>query len=740
MSVLMRTGRWVILLGLACLPAAEARAYDDSLLPPMNGQPSDFAERRSGKEVNASIRIGVTNEGIYRVSYSNLTNAGVAVSNLVGSMMRLFCRTQEVAILVSSSNQWTASDYFLFPGAGFDGYYSMTNVYWLGFGLGGKRMATRPAAPVAGGTLLTSARTTAWRHVDYYFKDTYRWGDATIDHWVDAIMSLYSLEQAFPVLTAYADTNASAVLQGVLLGKGALDGLNPDHSTRIRVNANVAGQFDYDGEVTAVVATNIPGTWLSSSNTLWLQQRAHSNDQAYVERLGITYSRFLVQSNNVLLFEGAAGTNNYRVGGFASSNNFSVMDITDPMNGVFLSGAQVTNLGAGGHGVLFGEETVSTSRYGVWHAAGLREAASIQRVAFRSLASVNGGGRYVVICPYEFRPEVYRLLALRHAQGLSVAVAPLPDIYNEFSYGIADAAAIKQFIGYAFHHWATAPGYVLLAGGGTYDPRGHEAGTRFRDIVPVHLGPGNGVWTSLDGWYASVHGADAVPDVALGRIPVETVGELKVVIDKIVAVEGMPSNSWLRTQALMVSDTDEPGYDFSGAVDALTSNRLDPAGMDTYVVRATDLSPRPTIVGYFNTGEFLVNYFGHGAVDVWSSKPLLLTNDVAGLTNSVYPVVSMMTCANGAFHSTQVRCLAEWFLGGTVHGASACVAASGLASLNAGEPFMDGFYSTLLGERRRRIGDALLPAYSALATALGVSSTELQFFELFGDPAMIVNP
>lgn len=720
-------------LGVCC-----AQAYDSSLLPPMTGQKSDFAERRAGKEVNASIRIGITTEGLYRVTYSSLTNAGVLPSNLVGGMMRLFCRTQEIAILVSNTNQWDSSDYFLFPGAGFDGYYSATNVYWLGFGAGGKRMATRPASPIPGASLATSSRFKALHHVDYYFKDTYRWNDTSLDHWVDQTMSLYAAEQAFGLPTDNAVTNDGALLEAVMLGYGALD-----HATKIRVNAYEAGQFNYSGEVTANVATSIPGAWLSASNTVWLQQRAGSSDLAYVERLAITYSRSLVPTGNALFFDGRMGTNNFRVSGFSSSNMFTLLDITDPANAVSLTASQVTNAGAGTYALLFGDIAAATSRYAVCHVSGICDAPSVQRIRSRGLSDANMGADYVVICPYAFRSQVYRLLVLRYRQGLSVIVAPLPDIYDEFSYGIVDAAAIKQFIGYAFHYWRTPPRYILLAGSGTYNPRyvSEPHTPLLPDIVPVHLGPGNGAWVSLDGWYAAVNESDSIPDIPLGRLPVLSGDELKAVIDKIVSLEGMPANNSFRTNALMVSDIDElPAYDFSGASDRLASSRFDTAGFKTFDIYGDHVNAHSNVIQGINSNKFIVNYFGHGDHVQWASNVLFRVSDVAGLTNSVFPVVSMMTCLNGSFQGSRDRCLVSSFLAATNHGASACVAASGLASLLAAEPFMDGFYKTMLGDRCRRIGDSLLPAYSAMSTNTGFNASELQFFELFGDPAMIINP
>jgi hypothetical protein len=740
----------MILSGLSFSLRPSAQAYDYSLLPPMNGQDSDFAERRAGKEVNASIRLGVTQEGLYRVTYSSLTNAGVAQTNLVGSMMRLFCRTQEVAILVSSSNQWTASDYFIFPGSGYDGYYSETNVYWLGFGEGGKRMTTRSGAPLPAGTLVTSCRKYNLHHKDNYFDNGYRPAEDSIDHWYDFPMDESVIGPGQVVMaTDYIVTNQSAVFNAVLLGYSDSPGINPDHCMVVKAGSYEIGRFAYDGKTTEVVSAAFPATWLQATNALTFTPTLTNGaikDKVCLERCSVTYTRALYSDQNTLAFEGVPGTNNYLVRGFTQSNSFQVFDATDPWNGVLLTNGQITNTASEGVAVLFGDTAQSTSRYFACHTSAVRNVSFVQRTFFRDLASTNHQADYVVICPYEFRQQVYRLLALRHAQGLSVAVAPLPDLYNEFGYGLADAAVIKQFIGYAFHRWARSPRYVLLAGTGTYDPRHHAS--QAPDWVPVYQGPcynidlGRNLWTSLDNWYATVQKDgtnDYNPNVFIGRIPVETITQLSNVVNKIVAFEGVPTNGPLRNWAMLVADSDDAanGLDFDAASDELLVSNL--TGMEVKKEYKATFGSSDGVVSEINDGKLFVNYFGHGGAGFWSSTPSLLT--LASVTNSLnntyYPIVTMLTCLNGAYQDPAL-CLVEAFLQGP-HGASACVADSGLTSLIASQDLAQGFYQALRDPKKKRIGDAMEAAYKNLFL-MHNNTREALFYELFGDPAMLVNP
>ena len=161
--------------------ALPARAAED-LLPPMNGSASDFARRRAGAEVSAEWRIGVTAEGLYRISGSTMASRGL--TNVIGSELRLFCRTQEVAIVTSTDGAFSSADYMLFYGVPHDGYYSVTNVYWLGAGGTGLRMATRACPRGPTGTRMSAPSPTCpGRRPTGSIARTYQPTNEAMDHW-----------------------------------------------------------------------------------------------------------------------------------------------------------------------------------------------------------------------------------------------------------------------------------------------------------------------------------------------------------------------------------------------------------------------------------------------------------------------------------------------------------------------------------------------------------------------------
>src|SRR5205814_7486842 len=66
------------------------------------------------------------------------------------------------------------------------------------------------------------------------------------------------------------------------------------------------------------------------------------------------------------------------------------------------------------------------------------------------------------------------------------------------------------------------------------------------------------------------------------------------------------------------------------------------------------------IVSALNGGQLLVDYLGHGSVEIWSHPSTFNSADAAALGNGDrLPFVVGMTCLNGYFHDLFTESLAE---------------------------------------------------------------------------------
>jgi hypothetical protein len=186
----------------------------------------------------------------------------------------------------------------------------------------------------------------------------------------------------------------------------------------------------------------------------------------------------------------------------------------------------------------------------------------------------------------------------------------------------------------------------------------------------------------------------------------------------------------------MVADVDDPSVTFSQA--ALSVQSVLPRSMTVTDVFASALGPgtaRQNLLAGINAGQLLVNYNGHGSVQVWGSG---LFNDTAAtaLTNGdKLPLFVAMNCLNGFFHDVYTQSLATALMLAPNGGAVSVWASSGLT--NPGPQFqMDrALVQSLFSQPNIALGDAVLLAKSGIADA-DVRKT----FILFGDPLMRLKP
>jgi hypothetical protein len=723
---------------------------DGFLLPPMNGNPSDFAMRRAGAGVNAFVKITVTNEGLFQIAQSALIEAGVDKADLVGAHIRLYCVTQEVAIAVSHEGLWESDDNLVFFGKPFEGPQSEANVYWLGVGGQGKRMEWRNAKPYEN----MPDTQTYLRRVDYrkyaLLPEKYLPANDRFDHWFVGSMSGTNA-MMFSLPTDGVVTSRPARFSAVLYGVSSSAGVSMDHTTRVKINGQLIGDITFDGRKSVTGACVFAADMLEASNAVWLKQKPNaevSKDWVYLKEASLEYTRKLSVSDGTLIFQGQPGPANYKVQGFTSNEDFWLLDLSIPDAPVLLLDYSTVSV-KNGVALRFGDDASSAGRYGVWRPGNLQKVATIEAVSFIGLANTNRQADYLVICPEAFQAQAERLVEWRASQGLTGLVVPLTAIYNEFSYGIADAGAIKQFLGYAYHHWqGTPPRYVLLAGSGSYDPKGYLLEARGRksfqavERIPVHMGPSPRSWTSLDGWFAQVNGPDKLVDLALGRLPAQNLAMMSNMVDKIIAFESVPPEHAVRKKALLVADYADLSMDAKAACQTAQTEYLSPGGFSCNTAFSDDLSVtavRRNLFETVNKGVLLTCYFGHGDEIFWGDV-ILSTDDMAMFKNQYFPISLMMACRNGAFQNPlDGPCLMETMMRGAGRGASACIAntASGYGTSNI--TFSKGFLRSLAIDRAPRLGDSFLAGLGALH-AFFDSTQELLYLNLFGDPAMLVNP
>jgi hypothetical protein len=328
-------------------------------------------------------------------------------------------------------------------------------------------------------------------------------------------------------------------------------------------------------------------------------------------------------------------------------------------------------------------------------------------------------------------PNLATLVAQRQAQGFTVKVVDVEDLFDEFSYGAHTPQAITDFLLRARTNWTKAPKYLLLLGTGTFDPRNYSGGSK-PDLVPTKLVDTVFLETGSDDSLADFDN-DGIAEIPVGRLPAATVAEANLMLAKIINFS--PAN--VPQSAVMVADTQGTYFfNFEQAdndlIPLLTPNMQANVQKIYRNQQPSDDAARALIKSAINSGAALVNYSGHGNVDVWTGAPIFSASDALALNNgNRLPLVVVMDCLNGYFVAPTIDCLSEALLKAPNGGAVASFSSSGLTIPIGQHAMGQQLFNLLYSGAPMALGDATRQAKAA-TTDIDVRRTWI----LFGDPTM----
>jgi hypothetical protein len=645
------------------------------------------------------------------------------------------------------------------------------------------RMATRPSAPTFTRVPPANFEALVHREVDDAWRPQ---GAADPWNWSPTLQTGTASTQrtddvSLPGLAGPAGPLSVTVRLKATSENGTLV---PDHHTRVSLlnSANtVLVQQDDDGTFDGRMLYNQTLPWAGGSLTDPMRVRTEArpittgNHSVLLDWIEVKYRRTFAAAGDGLTFTWPNEDAEFIVSNLSSpAAALAVYEITAAPNtiaqAVQLSGVAVT--GAGPFSARFrvdknnllpdaaprtfvvagsGAATVpATADFSADTVSDLRDPANqadLVVIAHPSVLDLGGGS------------PLTQLLALRASRGLSSKVARLDDVEDEFNDGIAGPAAIKNFLRFVLstspgEGWASPkPAYVLLLGDGSYDTK---VGTANGNFVPTQIlfkdDPVLGFFAS-DNLLAAVLGADALPDLAIGRLSARTVGEANTMLQKVLDYEQVPvAGSW-RAQALFVSDRGK-NFDLDEAMEFEAANAAAQATMKIPPHTATQLrywsdyggnnpnliksdikkAVNGTLVAGID-GAAVMQFIGHGNFDVWSDDVIFDKTDVASLTNGGrLPWVLAHNCLTSGFHDTRLSTIGEAFLKRVGGGAIAVYAPSGLSFNYFGDLVSADVFEALYGPRKER--GIATPVMDSLVTLCGQGSVEAcEGYVLLGDPA-----
>jgi hypothetical protein len=673
-------------------------------------------------------KIYVEEEGIYRLTYSALRETGLDLKGVEPAKVQLTNRGQEVPLWIVGESDDPAIEFY---GTANESRYSLANVYWLTIGqAAGIRTDDRP---VSSGDVVSPSLSfgAALRHEE----NLLYWSKAPqeADRWYwQSLIAPASVSLAF-ALPHLAD--GDGILRVALLG-GTADSVEPDHHIRVRLNDHLVADATWDGQERYVIETRTAHL-LGEENTLVLEAPGDTGAKADVVLLDwyeIGYQRRFVAENDRLHFEGRSGV--YRIAGF-SQPDVAVFDITDLADAVRLSGYAVEPEGDA-YVISFSDEAAGQRRYLAVSSMAIKEPTRIAPADQADLRAADNQADYIVITHPDFRESLKPLIVWRESRGLEVKVATIEEVYDEFSYGLADPTAIRDLLRHAHEHWAKpAPRYVLLVGDASYDYRDNLKAPN-KSLLPTYLVQTHFVGeTGSDNWFVDLDD-DSLPEMAIGRLPVRSTAEAKIVVDKTVGYERDPTPGEWRGRALFVADNDQPAFETTS--DDLIEGYLPPGFQATKVYLSAFADSEEStarIIAEVNQGTAIVSYVGHAALNVWAQEKMFSSADIASLHNrSKLSFFVTMTCLDGYFHHPQVECLAEELLLAEGRGAIACFAPTSESLPGDQDVLAKALFEALFAGDAPALGEAVMQAKRSLPNDGQGYKDLVETYTLLGDPAL----
>jgi len=458
-----------------------------------------------------------------------------------------------------------------------------------------------------------------------------------------------------------------------------------------------------------------------------------------------------------------------------------IYDVTDPDRPIQLLGT------LDGEVLSFDRtETSSTSRrYRVVDASSTRRSAvAVTRdtaPATTYLREHTGAVDYLVIHADAFAAAGEALAAIRgsvlHGVADPVAMAVnLSDVLDEFSWGLKDPTAIRNFVKYAFENYRdpgapTSPRlrHVVLVGDASFDPRLYIVGAD-EDYLPAWVGRHElGLWYQgftaawpTDDYFGQLDGPTVfAPDVAIGRLPAQTSSQAQLLVGKVERHLNADPGEW-HGRALMIADDicqgtelDVPFY-FTHTRQAeedilpVLPDAVEPVRV--YLVDYPDPvlglqcrggdkpTARDAVIDAINQGVWLVDYVGHGGETVMADEKVLTSQDVPRMQNAGrYHYFVTASCSVGKFDEVNEG-LGETVYkqpgGGAVVSFSAAAVAGSSSNVRLNRALLEALFAggSTHPDSLRSFGEAVQVARMQPSVP-GLNTTK---YNILGDPATVM--
>ncbi len=780
----------------------------------ISGSPIFDQQNRDAEFASVSVlasgdwyKVGVSSDGVHKIDYSDLADMGVAVGSLNPNSINVY--GNHLPELSHSNWEYRPDDLIKnaisIPGDG-DGSFDSDD-YILFYAKGPEKLTTNIAdfyprknkidslsyyfihidnsdAPKRIGTLNNSANPVSNEVTSFTTFALHENNDVNLlksgDGWYgehfqgSTLTASYSINaenrdvsQPINLETKYV-SNSKSGTSGLIV---RVNGIEVDD-----IEAGTAG-----GSYT--VATNEGNSVSFTSGTENLAvdlifYRTSAAAEAWLDYMEFNYIQKLRMGINQLLVRdlravGPGTVNRYTL---ANANSSSIVwEVTDPsnvnkVNGT-LSGANYTYTMDADSLRTFAAFNVNQSKSVIISGNYLGKT-STQNL--HGLPQVD----YVIVTHESLRPQAERLANLHRNNGLSVHVIDIQPVYNEFSGGASDPAAVRWFAKMFYDRAAVDPDntlkYLCLFGDGTYDPLNRIPNNNY--LLPTYNSPEAGPVDFIssftaDDFFGLLDDIEAMQptdmlDIGIGRIPVSDLVVAEQVVDKIEHYMNYGSTLYSNTSGIQCDSDgyastfgdwrnrivlmadDENNGQFVSDCESLsdTTEKYHPEVnivkiyLDAYKQTVTSGGQRypdveEAINQNMNKGALVFNYVGHGGETGLSLERVVSIPMIQNWSNiNNMPVFISATCEFSRFDDPGRVSAGETTLTTPYGGAVGLLTTTRLVYITVNTILVQNLYTELFSELD---GEPLgLGEIIRRTKNLTLGSNNMRNFALLGDPAL----
>jgi len=729
-------------------------------------------------------KIFIAEDGIYRISYAQLQQAGIDVTGTAAGRYQLFLLGEEVALYTpaTAGAALQPGDYLEFYGrknrAELDRYlfkdpdgellnpeYSMftdTAAYFLTVGVEGtqgkryQEVANELEGAPAAEEYIWFREQEVYFGTITYLKRGYRLGGVTITYSHFDLAEGYGTRDNNGLLSNNVRPQELSLTLKNLYPAGPEAVLRTrfacgagDHDQRIEVNGRAYYQEQFTGFSVKDTTLQIPaGNLLEGNNSIVFSGQEAIRDNQSVALLELTYPRRPDLGQDSILAFQLFGDGNRK---YAEFTNYDAEAgpavLYDPVNNRRLvPDRQGTTLQAA--------FPAFTGRQN-WLLLGEREVRRVDGLQPLQLEAYSDtGADYIIITHALLNNEangpnqVAAYASYRSSEaggGFRPLIVDVAQLYDQFGYGIDQhSQALRNFGHYINKNWRT-PRYVLLLGRGMEYPyaRTPDAGHRQDNLVPTFGRPGS------DNLLFSTNDS-SVPLFSVGRIAARNAADIRSYLEKVKRHEaGLADEQTVEAQAwrkrvlhLVGGDAGEQAV-FSSYLDqmgaVLDTNEYG-AKLET-VFRFSSVPGEPSnveaVTSAMNEGVGIKTFLGHGSVvktDFGFDDPAIFDN------HPRFPLIFSLGCLSGNMYVNQFS-ISEAFVLEEEGGSIGYIASSGFGLPSSLYALTRKFYELVGGELYGQgMGDIVraVRAHFDDNSSL-VVKTYVEQMSYHGDPAVAIN-